>query len=335
MLNRFHFKLTLLGLSLCLGVVSPVLGDVLEMKNGDRLSGEVLKFEKGILSLKTDYAQRIEVRSEAIAAIHVDRPVELQLKGGARLQGALTGQGESLQLSANEQVKVPWTAVSTFTIAPSEVIWSGNLYGGATHQTGNVDLLRVNFGGDMLRKSRARRLGFSFLYNYAEENSSSTSRDVYGALRYDRFVSRWFFSYLHAEVFRDTYRDLNLRVIAGPGFGYQFMEDDRSSLSLGAGLSWVFEDRFRERDRQGVRARLGGEFRQQLLEGLHFAENFAFYPSSVRSRGHALRNEASLISRIYGPWSLRLTNLYEREQDPSEGVSRDDVKSSLNLQYSF
>jgi len=47
------------------------------------------------------------------------------------------------------------------------------------------------------------------------------------------------------------------------------------------------------------------------------------------------RNEAALITNLTGPWSLRISNIWEYDSAPPTGVGKTDLKTGANLQYSF
>jgi len=59
-------KITPLLLCLSLAGVSFAGADQIVLKNGDRITGTVISAEKGLLTLKTDYAEKIELKTDAV-----------------------------------------------------------------------------------------------------------------------------------------------------------------------------------------------------------------------------------------------------------------------------
>ena len=63
--------------------------DVLYLKNGDRLSGDVKELSRDMLRYKTDSMGTIYVRWEDIQSIETEKFLRIELKSGRRLVGTL------------------------------------------------------------------------------------------------------------------------------------------------------------------------------------------------------------------------------------------------------
>lgn len=327
-----------MALSICL-LAGGTAADEILLNNGDRLTGTVLKVENGILTLKTDYADKLEIRAEAVQRIDTEQPVDVRLQGGELLRGALRSEAEGLRVTAGEErgeATVAWPQIASINVPPPPPwTWDGNLFLGAMQQSGNTDRTSASFGGEATRRSPKDRFNLSLLYNYAEEDGELTTRDTYGSIKYDYFFTKKFYGYLGVEMLKDKFKDLNLRTIVGPGVGYQIWDDDIKALALEAGIAYFSEDRIDADDDHWFTARLGARFRYNLSEQVTFSDNLAIYPSLESGGEFTSRNEATLITTLAGPWSLRLANIWEHDSDPAEGVKKDDSKTSVNLQYSF
>ena len=332
-------KITPLLLCLSLAGVSFAGADQIVLKNGDRITGTVISAEKGLLTLKTDYAEKIELKTDAVQRIETEQPVDVRLEGGEILTGPLKGDVDALQVTAGDArgaADVEWAKVASINVEPPPPwTWDGKVFLGAFEQSGNTDRTSVNFGADATRRSLKDRYNLTFLYNYAEEDGELTTRDIYGALKYDYFFTEKFYGYLSVELLKDKFKDLNLRTIVGPGVGYQVWEDDIKALAFEAGVAYFSEDNIDGEDDQWMTARLGMKFRYKLSDYATFSNNLTVYPSLERGGEFTSRNEADLTTTIAGPWSLRLANVWEHDSDPAEEVKKDDSKTSLNLQYSF
>lgn len=319
--------------------VQTAAADQILLKNGDRLTGTVIKAENGILTLKTAYAEKLEIQTDAVQSISTDQPVEVRLQGGEILSGALKSTAGELQVLAGPErgaTTIAWPMIASINVPPPPPsIWNGNLFLGAYKQSGNSDRTSASFGGDATRRSARDRFSLSLLYNYAKEDDKLSARDTYGAIKYDYFFTKKFYGYLGVEMLKDRFKDLNLRTIVGPGVGYQLWDDPIKSLALEAGLAYFSEDRITADDDQWLTARLGARFRYQLSEQVTFTDTLAIYPNLEAGGEFTARNEAALITTIAGPWSLRLANVLEHDSEPAAGIKKNDSKSSVNLQYSF
>lgn len=328
-----------LMLTILLFLVQGAAADQIILHNGDRLTGTVIKVENGIVTLKTDYAEKLEISAEAVQSIQTGQPVDVRLQSGELLRGALQSEPEGLKIKAGEErgeTTVAWPQIASINVPPPPPwTWNGNLFLGAMQQSGNTDRTSASFGGEATRRSPRDRFNLSLLYNYAEEDGELTTRDTYGAIKYDYFFTEKFYAYLGVEMLKDKFKDLNLRTIVGPGVGYQIWDDDIKALALEAGIAYFSEDRIDADDDHWFTARLGARFRYKLSEQVTFSDNLTLYPSLESGGEFTSRNEATLITTLAGPWSLRLANIWEHDSDPAEGIKKDDTKTSVNLQYSF
>src|SRR5579871_5632246 len=76
----------LLFLCLC----APLFADQVTMKNGDRLSGNVVKFDGKNLILKSEFAGLVTISWDAVSAVTSSNPLNVGLKGGQMLVGTVT-----------------------------------------------------------------------------------------------------------------------------------------------------------------------------------------------------------------------------------------------------
>jgi len=313
--------------------------DQLTMNNGDRLTGTVVKAEKGLLTLKTEYSDELQIRLDHIRTIQTDQPVTVRLDQGEILSGALTSENGQVRVAAGAgrgAADITWSRVESINVEPPPPwSWSGDLFAGGNQQSGNTDRTSLSLGMEATRKSVVDRYNLSFLYNYAEENGSLTARDAYGSIKYDYFFTAKVYSYLAGEMLKDRFKDLNLRTVAGPGAGYQVWDDEVKFLSLDAGLSYFSEDRIEAEDDQWLSGRIGVKFHYQLLKRLKFSDTLALFPNLESGGDLTSRNEAVLITTLTGPWSLRISNIWEYDSAPAEGVKKTDLKSGASLQYNF
>ena len=274
MVKRLSVTWILVSAALLFGSGRIAWADKVVMKNGDCFTGTLVKAENGILVLKTEYSEKLEVRMDSIQSLATDRPVKVRLEDGEVLSGALaTENGEVKVLAEKERgpTTVVWSRVVSINVNPPPPwTWSGNIFFGGNEQSGNTDRTSASFGADVIRKSPKDRYELSFLYNYAEENGTLTTRDAHGLIKYDYFFTRKFYGYLAVKMVKDRFRDLNLRTIVGPGIGYQIWYDKIKSLAFEGGISYFSEDRISAEDKSWAAARLGAKFRYKLLKRLTF-----------------------------------------------------------------
>lgn len=309
------------------------------MNNGDKLTGTILRVNEQQVVIETSYNPQLEVARDQVESLVTEQPVTVRLDNGDVLTGRLATTDGELQVEAAQgrsTARISWDQVATINVPPPPPwTWSGNLFLGGNQQSGNTDRTSLSLGFDALRKSSRDRYNLSFLFNYAEEAGDLTTRDYFGSVKYDYFFTSKVYGYLVVEMLKDQFKDLNLRTMAGPGAGYQVWDDDDKYLSFDAGVSYFSEDHIQGEDDQWLTGRLGAKFSYRLLDKVNFSDNLTIFPSLENASEYTSRNEAVLTTTIAGPWSLRLSNIWEYDSAPGPGIEQSDLKSGANLQYSF
>jgi putative salt-induced outer membrane protein YdiY len=316
---------------------SPALADKLEFGDGNVLQGTVSTFKGGTLIFSTAYAKDMKIPVDQIKTISTDKAVTLKMTNDSILTGKLTtledGKVAIILEPIGKTVPFEWGQVKVINEPPGS--WTGSFAAGGTVQTGNVERTSISVGFDAKREWERDRFQIRFLHNYAEDTGSITSRNTFGALKFDHFFTDSFFTGLSLELLKDEFKDLNLRAIIGWGLGYRIWNDDVKTLEVEAGVTYFSEDLDVGMDDQFAAGRVGVTYSYQVLENLVFKNYLLYYPSFEDPKEYRLRNEASLISQLGRGWSFKLTHIFDQNSDPSPTVEDKDQQFIFALQYSF
>ncbi len=320
--------------------VTQAVADEITLENGDKLTGTVIGVEQEMLTLETDYSDPIKIRKVKIIRINTTNPVEIHLTSGEVLKGKVrTDEAGHLVVDSKEgrrETVVAWENVSAINPAPiMPPSWKGNINIGAGMQSGNTERTNASVGAEAARRSDQERFSLRLLFNYAKDEDEITARNTYGAGKYDYFFTKKLYGYIGIELLNDTFRNLNLRTVVGPGVGYQIWEDPVKSLLVEGGLSYFSEDLKEGEDDQWLTGRLASNFFYNIMNFVTFTDYFVIYPSLESVGEYQLRNEAALNSSLGSNWSLRLANVLERNSDPPSDVKKNDWQWILGLQYNF
>ncbi len=316
------------------------LADEVVLENGDRLTGTVTFMEKGTLTLETGYSEPIKIQTSKIKRLKTENPVEVHLESGEILKGELNTdeKGDVVIGGTEERGTAVFGLDRIMAVNPPPVEpprWKGSVLAGASTQTGNSENTNITFGADAARRTERDRYNLRFLYNYSKEDEEVTARSYYGAGKYDYFFTEKFYGYLSVELLKDTFKDLNLRTIVGPGVGYQVWEDDIRFLAVEAGVAYFSEDLKKDGDRDWITARLAADLSYRIGKAVIFTNQFVIWPSLENGKDYKLRNEAALNSPLGAGWSLRIANILEHDGNPPEDIKRNDWYWILGLQYAF
>jgi len=312
--------------------------DKVVIDNGDSLTGTVVKLAEGKLTLSTEYAGPVAINAANVSIIETDRPVEVHTANGEILKGKLkmTDPGKLLieQSPDREAAVINWNNVSMIN-PPARGAWKGNVNAGGNLQSGNTDRSDLSLGGAAERRAERDRFSLGFLFNYVEEDKKLAGRNAFANAKYDYFLTKKLYWYLGLELLSDKFQDIALRTTLGPGIGYQVWDDPVKSLAMEAGVSYFSENLREGRDSEHVGPRLGLNFRHKLFKFVIFSDSLLFYTKVEDPGDYTLRNEAALVTQLGAQWALRLAEIVQYNNKPSEGVGKTDSQLILGIQYSF
>jgi hypothetical protein len=234
-------SLVVLALAL---LASPVLAaktDVVVLRNGDRLTGEVQQLERGRLQLKTDDLGTVEIEWDKITSVAAAAPFDVDDLRGNRYMGALVPG------PAAGQVLIVW-AGRTDTVELAEVVrirrlaksfWSrldGALDVGASYASAS-SLFKLDLAGSL----GVERPGYEVSIEAASTLSSQpgiedTRRSNLSLVYAQRFQNRWL-ALLSGQLEQNRELGFDLRSSGTGGGGRYFVQSRRDKLLGALGLS--------------------------------------------------------------------------------------------------
>jgi len=238
-------------LMLAITLVShPVLADVLIMRNGDQITGEVINKENNILHYKTPYAGILEIEWDEVSELKTDKPVKLMLEDNELLSTdtIINSQDSTLIKSATtEETRTIKRTALTHINPESWQTGNGYKFSGKVnlaieYERGNTDSDEIDMDAELVLRRKNDRFRF-FLDLENDKALGITTKDKwYVNGKYDYFINprKYYWGGLRLE--SDAFADLSLRSGAGGGIGYIFYNSKRLNLSGELGGSWVFEE---------------------------------------------------------------------------------------------
>ena len=229
-------------------LVAPLMADEIRLKNGDRLSGKVVRMEEGKLIFETSYAGELTIKWDEISNLSTDKPIKVMLSDDTSLEGVTKSDEEGKIILKTDQIKEPvsfeMADIKTINPKPAAppVTFRGHANVGLTSTSGNTDTSNLHFDGLFVARTIKNRFTVGAEYNRQDNEGTKTVDNAMGYLNYDHFYTpKWFF-YGNATFQKDDFQDLNLRSTIGAGTGYQFFESKKMNLSVGGGLAYVNND---------------------------------------------------------------------------------------------
>ncbi|WP_237409549.1 DUF481 domain-containing protein [Chlorobium phaeovibrioides] len=206
--------------------------DEIMLHNGDRISGAVVRMDKSVLQLKTEYAGTLFIAWDSISGISSDSPMRILMKeGGARTVMSITAENRNSIQAINPEA---WQTGDGH-LFKGEAAMSLNIDRGNTRQE-EADL---DLAMEWRHLNHRIKLQSELEYDTAE-NEKTTDRWFILA-KYDNIVSSLRYYGGKVSYKTDRIADLNLRLTAGPYLGIQFINRPTTKLSTEFGVDGVKE----------------------------------------------------------------------------------------------
>ncbi|HZV98902.1 MAG TPA: DUF481 domain-containing protein [Methylophilaceae bacterium] len=262
-------------LALCLTVLcGPVMADQVKLKNGDMLTGEIVKKETTTLIFRTSYAGELSIQWSEIESLNSDKPVHIVLSDGSSLRGELapSDPGNALIRPVNEkEEEKDIDLLKTRYINPTPdltgegIRWTGNINAGGTLTQGNTETKGLRFDGETIARTLKNRYTVGGVFNRMQDRGRNTQFNSRAYGKFDHFLTKQWYAYANTFLENDRFRDLRLRSTVGVGNGYQIFETPNLNLAIEGGLSYVREDYYIGQDNGYPGARWAIRYDQMLF----------------------------------------------------------------------
>jgi len=320
--------------------IGSVMADEVLLKNGDHLTGQVVRMEEDKLIFKTSYAGEISILWQEAAGIETEASVEVVLTDKTSLKGIpLPAEKGKMRLKLSkivETVSFDLTEVQAINPKPPEsaVKLKGHINMGLSATSGNTDTKNGHLDGEFVARTEKNRFTLGAEFNRTEDEGKETVNNALGYLKYDHFLSEKWFLYSNALFEKDKFKDLNLRTALGAGAGYQFLETPLTNLSLEAGLTYVNEDFDLAEDKDYPAGRWSLNFERDLwdkaVQVFHFHEGFV---SLEDTDDVFIRSRTGLRLPIYKNLKTTAQYNYDWDKSPEPGREKADKAYLLTLGY--
>lgn len=262
-------------LSLGLLLSNLACADQLRLKNGDILTGEVIKKETDKVIFSTAYAGELEIAWAEIASVDSEEAVRIVLTDERSMKGRIVpaGKGRAIIQTEGGKEMARIKLANLLYINPSAevsgvgITWVGNINLGGTFTRGNSDTGLLHFDAETVARRKQDRFTVGGLVNRGKSEGFDTvyNSRVYG--KYDYFVSQRWYAYVNAAGENDRFRDIRLRTSTGVGSGYQIFERPDLNLSVEGGLNYTMADYYVDEDESYPGGRWAMKYDQKILGG--------------------------------------------------------------------
>jgi putative salt-induced outer membrane protein YdiY len=316
--------------------------DVITLKNGDRVTGEIKGLEYGQLELSTDDMGTINIEWDAIDHIDSNYVFDVETIGGERYSGVIgtTPQGTVTVASSGGTGEIDPGRVTR--IAQLEAnFWSrinGSFSAGYSFSKSS-DVTVISGGFDAAYRSEDMAASLSIDVNSTTSpEQGQQDRDKIGFTYQWLLEDRNYWAGL-ASLERNEELGIDARTQLGGGFGRYVRQTSHSELQAFAGATytreWVTGAEDSQDSAEGV---VGGVWRIYRLNTpkTSLTSQLVLYPSLTESNRYRVNADVSLRKEIIKDFFFELSFYYDYDSEPpGEATASDDYNITTSLGYSF
>ncbi len=363
MLRRFQ----LIILTTLFGLSCAVFADQVTLKNGDRLTGTVVKSDGKTLVLHTDAAGDVTLQFAAIQEIKTDAELHVSLKDGKTAVGPVT--------TADGKIEIATKSAGTVEASKDDVTlirndaeqqtydkslhpglmhgWQGGANVGFSIARGNSQTENLALGINAVHPTLNDKITI-YLTSIDTQNDlatpSTVANLVTGGLRYDRNLDTRLFAYAAADFMSNALQFLDLRSVYGGGLGYHAIKSDATTLDFLGGLNYTHETYSNGNlipgsvppafESYGVTNRfvaltLGEELNKKLGKSTVLTQNLYFFPDLQDTSQYRMTFNFGTVTKISNwlGWQNQFGDIYV--STPPALTKKNDVIFTTGLNFSF
>ncbi len=362
----FHkaFSLVLFS-AIILSGVSAAFADQITLKNGDRVSGNIVKSDGKSITIKTEFMGTVEISWEQVDKLTSDKPVYLTLNDNQTVVGLVSSGADGYEVATKEtgNVKVAKASIASvrneaeYNSWKAEIerlknpgltdLWAGALDVGYAMARGNAETNTFTLSGNAIRATSRDKIT---AYASMIRSSGRTARNaadftpianaVRGGVRYDLNLTSRTFAFGYADLEFDQFQNLDSRTSLGGGLGYKAIRNERTSLDLfaGGGITKEYFSAGTPRNRTRAEILLGEELTHKLNARSVFRERFVIFPNLASDKGYRFAFDTSLSTSLnkWLAWQISFSDRYLSNPPVIVPVlKKNDTLLTTGLRFTF
>jgi putative salt-induced outer membrane protein len=346
-----RIRFVLFVLSLLFG--TSLFADQVTLKNGDRLTGTIVKADTKNLVIKTEFAGEVTIAWDAIQEMTSSENLHLEMKNGQTLEGAVATSDGKFVVHSNAAgtMEAPKDEISKIRSESEQLAydkslhpgllqgWAGGLNVSFALTRGNSQTKNLALAFNADRKTLRDKLSLYAASVYATNDAagaipSTTADAIQGGIRYDHDFSARLFAFGNADFQADSLQTLNLRSILGGGLGFHVIKKERTTLDLLSGVNYTREN-YDAFSRNFAAATLGEELLHKLGASTSLTQSLYFYPNLTSTGDYRATFNFGTVTKFnkWLGWQNAFGDIYV--SNPPAGKKQNDILFTTGLNISF
>ncbi|MBY0503151.1 MAG: DUF481 domain-containing protein [Bryobacteraceae bacterium] len=330
--------------------------DQIQMKNGDRVTGSIIKKDATTLTIKTVLFGTVTLPWAEVESVKADTPLSVVLPDGRTLSATLAtseGKVEVLAKSGTQSV-APAEIVALRNAAEQRAyerllnptwldLWAGNAAIGWAGTRGNARTATFTTSLGAARQTNRDKTSLYFNAIRASAllggSNQQTAQAVRGGWGYNRNVSSRMFVNTFNDWEYDRFQNLDLRTVLGGGLGYMAWKSERGRLDLVGGAAWNRE-KFDPAPkpafvRNSAEAYWGDDFIYRLNARTSLRQSFRMFNNLTNTGAYRVNFDVGAQTQLlkWLTWNVSASNRYL--SNPVQGRLKNDFLYTTGFGISF
>ncbi len=334
-----------------------LMADQITLKNGDRITGKIVKSDAKTLVLKTDYAGELSIDRSQVVSLTAEEPLHVQLKDRTVVgQVAPSTEGAvEIKSGGGEAVRTPLADVLALRTAGEQRawereqernnnpklndFWSGYITLGLAGSTGNAKTSSIATSAAASRQAGKNKMGLYFNQVYASQSNvepfGATANRISGGYRIDRDVNGKMFVFGTTDFDYDKFLDLDLRSVLGGGLGYHIWKGSDGFWDFNAGGVHNREKFGTGLVRNSGEVLLGEESAHKVFKSVKLYQKLILYPNLTSTSEYRMNFDGGASMPIFKwlEWNIGFSNRYL--SNPIVDKKSNDLLYTTGIRFSF
>jgi hypothetical protein len=317
--------------------------DAVVLRNGDRISGDIISLEFGILSLSTNNMSTLNIEWPAVRSVTSKFDFAIERRDGTKYHGVITTSEDGTDLLVTNErgtVRIPMSElerISRFSPQFWDRINGALAVGFSYTKSSAIQVASVNFNSSYRSTSLDGSLAFSA--NSTKDSSGKTTERILLSSGVQFLQQSRNFWGLLGSLERDQALGIDARLLAGAALGRRFVQSPFTELTGIAGIvgteEWIVDD---PEPKAGVEAVVGGNWQVFRFIDPKTRLDFGLYvfPSLTESGRYRSTGNLALTHKFPHDVTLGLTGYLSYDNKPPEPTAeKSDYGITLNVGYTF
>ena len=332
--------------------VSAVWADQVVMKNGDRVTGSIIKKDGKNLVIKTDHFGVVTTPWDQVESVKADKPLNIVLSDGKTVQGTLETTNGKVEV-ATKDARLSLAPVEVTTIRDDAEqkafdrllkpgwgdLWAGTGSIGFAGTKGNAQTLTFTTGINAARVTNHDKTSLYFntikASALANGKNSDTAQAVRGGLGYDHNLNPRMFLNVFNDYEFDKFQNLDLRFVLGGGLGFHAFRSDRSRLDLLGGADFNRSSFSTPLTQKSAEVYWGDEYSLKLGAATSLVQTYRMFNDLTNTGSYRVNFDVGLSTKLAKrlSWNLSLSDRYLNQ--PAAGRKGNDFLYTTGLGITF